>query len=168
MTAGSGGPTVGPYRSSAPGGRGHTVFATHLRHEIVVPRRVEAVFDVATTVRHWPEWHPATVGVSGNIEKPAQLGDRITEHVRIAGREGSGTWTVTVCEPPHRLVLDAPGTGIGHLRIEYTLTPDGSGTRFVRELALPPLPPAITAVMDAQSQAGITALGELLEREIPA
>ncbi|MGE3286601.1 MAG: SRPBCC family protein [Pseudonocardia sp.] len=144
------------------------VFAMHLRHAIVVDRPVEAVFDVATTTRHWPDWHPATVRVSGQIDAPARLGDQIVEHVRIAGHEGSGTWTVIVCEPPHRLVLDAPDTGIGHVRISYTLTPHERGTRFVRELSLPPLPTPINAAMDAQSRAGLDALAALLEREIPA
>jgi hypothetical protein len=47
-------------------------FALHLRHEIVVARPIEAVFDVATTARHWTVWHPATVRVDGQIAAPAR------------------------------------------------------------------------------------------------
>ena len=72
-------------------------FALHLRHAIVVDRPIEAVFDVATTARHWTTWHPATVRVTGQIAAPARFGDQITEHVRIAEHEGSGTWTVVAC-----------------------------------------------------------------------
>jgi uncharacterized protein YndB with AHSA1/START domain len=164
-------------------------FALHLRHEIVVDRPIAAVFAVATTVRRWPAWHPATLRVeildlragrppraeregdawgadrSPPNDGPARLGDRIVEHVRIADHEGSGTWTVTACEPPHRLVLDSTDAGIGHIRISYTVTEEPGGTRFVRELDLPPVSPPVEAAMHAQSAAGLAAL---LEREIPA
>ena len=142
-------------------------FALHLRHEIVVDRPIEAVFDVATTARHWTAWHPATVGVAGQVADPAQLGDRIVEHVRIADHEGSGTWTVVVCDRPHRLVLDSTDAGIGHVRITYTLDSHGRGTRFARDLDLPAVSPAVEAAMHEQSQTGLAALVALLEREIP-
>ncbi len=63
-------------------------------HHFVVDRPIDAVFDVVTTARFWPEWHPATRGVEGDIDHPARLGDKITEHVTIAGIQGSGTWSV--------------------------------------------------------------------------
>jgi uncharacterized protein YndB with AHSA1/START domain len=143
-------------------------FALHLRHEILVDRPIAAVFAVASTVRHWPAWHPATVRVETANDGPARLGDRIVEHVRIADHEGSGTWTVTACEPPHRLVLDSTDAGIGHVRISYTVGEEAGGTRFVRELDLPPVSPPVEAAMHAQSAAGLAALAALLEREIPA
>jgi uncharacterized protein YndB with AHSA1/START domain len=143
-------------------------FTLHVRNEIVVDRPIAAVFSVATTARHWPAWHPATLRVEGATREPARLGDRIVEHVRIADHEGSGTWTVTVCAPPHRLVLDCPDAGIGHVRIGYTLTEEPDGTRFVRELDLPALSARVEAAMHAQSAAGLAALAALLEREIPA
>ncbi len=59
-------------------------------HHFVARRPIDAVFDVVTTARFWTEWHPATRGVEGDVDHPARLGDRITEHVSIAGIEGSG------------------------------------------------------------------------------
>ena len=153
-----------PHRSAAAPAAG---FALHLCHEIVVDRPIGPVFEVATTARHWTAWHPATVRVSGQTAAPARIGDRIHEHVRIAGHEGSGTWTVVVCEPPHRLVLDSTDAGIGHVRISYTLSEHGRGTRFVRELDLPPLSAEVEAAMHEQSRAGLSALAALLEREVP-
>jgi hypothetical protein len=100
-------------------------FALRLSHEIVVPRPIGPVFDVATVARHWTDWHPATLRVEGQVEEPARLGDRITEYVRVADR-------------------------------------------VVRILSLPPLPAPVEAAMHTQSAAGLTALGALLEREIPA
>jgi hypothetical protein len=47
-----------------------------------------------------------------------RLGDRITEHVTIAGIEGAGTWTVVERDQPHHLALETDLT-VGHLRISY-------------------------------------------------
>ncbi len=87
-------------------------------HHFVVGRPISAVFDVVTTARFWPEWHPATRSVEGDIGHPARLGDQIIEHVTIAGIHGSGTWTVVEHERPHRLVLETD-LAFGHLRISY-------------------------------------------------
>jgi uncharacterized protein YndB with AHSA1/START domain len=137
-------------------------------HHFVVDRPVGAVFDVVTTARFWPEWHPATRGVEGDIGHPARLGDQIIEHVTIAGIHGSGTWTVVEHERPHRLVLETD-LAFGHLRISYQLTTvDGGRTRFQRDLDFPELGPQVSAAMQAQSAEGITSLARLVQREIPA
>jgi hypothetical protein len=36
-------------------------------HQFVVDRPIGAVFDVVTTARFWPEWHPATRAVGGDV-----------------------------------------------------------------------------------------------------
>ena len=137
-------------------------------HHFVVGRPVGAVFDVVTTARFWPEWHPATRGVEGDIGHPARLGDQIIEHVTIAGIHGSGTWTVVEHERPHRLALETD-LDFGHLRISYQLTAvDGGRTRFQRDLDFPELGPQVSAAMQAQSAEGITSLARLVQREIPA
>ena len=41
------------------------------------------VFDLVTTTRFWPQWHPATIGVGGVTERPFQLGDKIRERAHI-------------------------------------------------------------------------------------
>ena len=106
-------------------------------HYFVVDRPIDAVFDVVTTARFWPEWHPATRGVEGNIGHPARFGDQITEYVTIAGIQGSGTWTVVEHDRPHRLALETD-LAFGHLRISYQLTTvDGGRTRFQRDLDFP-------------------------------
>ena len=40
-------------------------------HQFVVDQPIGAVFDVVTTARFWPEWHPATRAVEGDIGHPA-------------------------------------------------------------------------------------------------
>jgi len=137
-------------------------------HHFVVDRPVAAVFDVVTTARFWPEWHPATRGVAGDVDHPAQLGDQITEHVTIAGIQGSGTWTVVERDPPHHMALET-SLAFGQLRISYRFSPAaGGGTRFQRDLDFPDLGPQLGAAMAAQSAAGAASLARLVEREVPA
>jgi uncharacterized protein YndB with AHSA1/START domain len=135
-------------------------------HHFVVDRPIDAVFDVVTTARFWTEWHPATRGVEGDVDHPARLGDRIIEHVTIAGIEGSGTWTVVEYDRPHQLALETD-LAVGHLRIAYQLTTVDGGTRFQRDLDFPELGPQVNAAMEAQSAEGITSLGQLVRRMVP-
>ena len=135
-------------------------------HHVVVERPIGAVFDVVTTARYWPEWHPATRGVEGDIGHPARLGDRIVEHVTIAGIEGTGTWTVVEHDAPHHLALETT-LAVGVLRISYRLDAAGPrGTRLRRDLDFPELGPQVNAAMEAQSAAGIANLARLVEREL--
>jgi Polyketide cyclase / dehydrase and lipid transport len=136
-------------------------------HSFVTSRPIEAVFDIVTTARFWPQWHPATRGVDGDTDHPALLGDRIIEHVTIAGIEGTGTWTVVERERPVHLALETE-LSIGRLRISYLLTAVDGGTRLRRDLEFPELGPEVGAAMESQSATGIARLALLVEREIGA
>ncbi|MFN8498900.1 MAG: SRPBCC family protein [Anaerolineae bacterium] len=136
-------------------------------NEIVVARPIAAVFDRATTAKYWPQWHPATVSVAGQIDRPARLGDAIIERVQLGGRPGEGTWTVVEDEHPHRLVL-ATRVGMGDLRITYTAQETADGTLFRRDLDYPDLGPQMAALMRDQSEMGMKHLKALLEQLIPA
>lgn len=93
------------------------------------------IFDLVTTARHWPEWHPATVGVSGQVDKPMRLGDVIRERAKIGQEIGENDWTVTDWEQNKRVVLEMPGTRLGDLKITYHFQPQPHGVQFSRELA---------------------------------
>ena len=137
-------------------------------HHFVVDRPIGLVFDVVTTARFWPEWHPATQEVEGDIDHPAGLGDRIIEHVTIAGITGTGTWTVVEHDPPHSLALESV-LGDNRLRISYRLDAVGDGaTRFQRDLDFPELGPHLGATMEGQSAEGVANLARLILREVPA
>jgi hypothetical protein len=135
-------------------------------HHFIADRPIDAVFDLVTTARFWTEWHPATRGIEGDVDHPARLGDRIIEHVTIAGIEGTGTWTVVERDRPHHLALETE-LAIGRLRISYQLAAVSGGTRFQRDLDFPELGPQIAAVMEAQSEAGVANLARLVERQVP-
>ena len=140
----------------------------HVSHHFVVDRPIGLVFDVVTTARFWPQWHPATRGVEGDVDHPARLGDQIIEHVSIAGITGTGTWSVVEYNPPHGLALEAE-LGGRPLRISYRLDSAGDGsTRFQRDLDFPELGAQLGEVMEAQSAEGVANLARLVQREVPA
>ena len=136
-------------------------------HSFTIARPIAAVFDVATTAKYWPQWHPATVGVAGAVDHPARLGDTITERVNLGGHTGEGTWTVVAWQRPTGLTLEAR-TSLGLTRIEYTLAATAEGTLFRRDLGYEQGSPTLDALMAEQSAVAVTHLKALLEALLPA
>jgi hypothetical protein len=129
---------------------------------------VEQVFDLVTTTKYWPEWHPATVGVGGVTERPIALGDIVHEQARIGGRMYEGDWTVVEHVRPARVLLRA---GSGRIQISYAFRAVGDATEFERTLEYQPEdfaaagadPAAIQALMHGQSEQGLQKLKRLVE-----
>ena len=129
---------------------------------------VEHVFDLVTTTKYWPDWHPATVGVGGVTERPIALGDMIHEQALIGGRLYEGDWTVAEHLRPARVLLQA---GSGRIQISYSFRTVGAATEFERILEYQPEdfavagadPAAIQALMDSQSKLGLQKLKLLVE-----
>jgi uncharacterized protein YndB with AHSA1/START domain len=127
------------------------------------------VFDLITSARFWPQWHPATLSVSGVTQRPYRLGDVIHERVRFAGTETSVSWRVAEHERPSHVVLQAL---TAPARITYSLEPKGDATVFSRELEYdaPSLRQAtqeianLDTLMQQQSEEGVRRLKELVER----
>ena len=95
---------------------------------------VEAIFDLATTARYWPAWHPSTISVGGVTERPYQLGDTIHHVAHIADKTRDGTWTVTEHVRPQRVALQMHG---GLIEVRYTFVPLKESTRVIRRLTYP-------------------------------
>jgi hypothetical protein len=134
---------------------------------------IERVFDIVTTTKHWPQWHPATVGVGGVTERPLALGDIIREQARIGGHLYEGDWTVAGHTRPTRLLLSAGG---GRIQISYIFRPAGDATEFERELTFNPEdfgrgaaePAAVEALMYRQSEEGLQKLKQLVQKLLSA
>ena len=144
---------------------------TRVNQCILIRGPMDRVFDLVTTARYWPDWHPATLGVSGVVETPMQLGDSIHERARIGGTVGENDWVVVEHVHPSRVVLRMPGTRLGDLQIVYRFAPRGDGVEFTRELEfdLTNLPPnvdksAIEQQMEADSAEALRRLKNLIER----
>jgi predicted ester cyclase/quinol monooxygenase YgiN/uncharacterized protein YndB with AHSA1/START domain len=144
---------------------------THICHEVRINGPIELVFDLVTTTRSWPQWHPATEAVSGVTDRPLALGDQVHERAVIGGRVHEGTWTVTEHVRPSRLVLQIDG---GRIQITYTFSSDGEATLLRRELRYPPQdfaggtadPAALDARVHAQSEAALRRLAWLVEHQL--
>ncbi|MCB0061989.1 MAG: SRPBCC family protein [Caldilineaceae bacterium] len=92
---------------------------------------INAIFDLVTTARYWPAWHPSTVSVVGVTERPYQLGDTVRQMAHSGGRPRDGVWTVTEHCRPERVTLQMHG---GDIEIRYTFAAVEGGTQVIRRL----------------------------------
>jgi polyketide cyclase/dehydrase/lipid transport protein len=136
---------------------------------ILIRGSIERIFDIVTTAKYWPEWHPDTISVSGATGQPMRRGDKIRERARISGIIAENEWTVTEHKRPSRVVLKMPGTQLGDLRIAYRFQARRDDVEFTRELEFNPSRlPVLTRTeierqMDSDSEIGIKRLKELVE-----
>jgi hypothetical protein len=129
---------------------------------------LEAVFDLVTTTRFWPQWHPATTGVGGVTERPLALGDKIRERAVIGGHTYEGNWTVVEHVRPERVTLLMES---GRIKITYTFQAVERAVQFQRELEFyaedfktsAPDPGALTKLMSQQSEQALQKLKTLVE-----
>lgn len=109
-----------------------------LHHEVIFERPIEQVFEIATTMGHWPRWHPATHAVTGQTLEPGQLGDEADEKMLTARFfPGRIVWRVVACDPPVGWAIiatriEVPLLSRASVRVEYTLSEHARGTRFHR------------------------------------
>lgn len=142
-------------------------------NSIRIAGKAEAVFDLVTTTRFWPQWHPATVGVGGVIERPFQLGDPIRERAQIGARTYEGTWRVVEHQRPQRAVLRGES---GRIQITYSFAPEGEATRFSRQLDFHPEdfaasvsdPTLVEQLMYNQSEQALQKLKQVVEQILQA
>lgn len=109
-------------------------FSTRVENQVTIQGEAERVFDTITTAKYWPQWHPATLGVSGAIDKPMQLGDVIVERANIFGIPGTAEWRVTEWTRPTSVKLESQGSLFARATIQYEFSPSGDSVRFTRTL----------------------------------
>jgi uncharacterized protein YndB with AHSA1/START domain len=120
---------------------------TRICNSIQISEPIGQVFDFITTPGKWPQWHPASVSVSGNAGHSLLQGEQVREDISVAGRHGQVTWSVRERSAPHRWVIDGTGKDGGRATITYTLTQHPDGTNFERELVYT-MPNALLTVLD--------------------
>jgi hypothetical protein len=109
---------------------------------------IDDLYAYVTTPAHWPEWHPASLGVSDGADHSLEVGERVSERFRVVGRRGTVVWTVTERKAPYRWVIVGAIEGTtGGGTITYTLSQRGDGAYFEREFVYP-APNPIFAVLD--------------------
>jgi Polyketide cyclase / dehydrase and lipid transport len=129
----------------------------------------EPVFDLITSARFWPEWHPATRAVFGVTQRPYGRSDVIHEFVQFGGTDLVVSWRVAEHVRPSRVVLEAL---TARARIAYSFDPSGDAIEFRRDLEydeplVRQIAPAIVdlhGLMQEQSEEALRRLKELVER----
>jgi uncharacterized protein YndB with AHSA1/START domain len=138
---------------------------TRVVNTVTINGPSKAVFDLITTARLWPQWHPATKGVGGVVERPYGLGDLIHERGRIGDKDFETTWKVIEHVRPSKIVLQSQKAPT---RITYTFTAGKGTTVFTRKLEYKPEVFAsvkeLEKVMREQSEQGVTQLKALVEK----
>lgn len=107
---------------------------TYIYSVSLIHQPVQQVFDYVTTPENWPQWHPASLQVSGATDHPLTVGEQVTEAYRVAGRRGRVVWTVRECVPRQRWIIEGQIVGSAHGgTIVYRFSPSAGGTLFERE-----------------------------------
>ncbi len=135
---------------------------------VTIAGEVEPVFDLVTTARFWPQWHPATEAVGGVTQRPYRLADSIWERGKIAGLQFHITWKVIEYARPQRVFLECQTPPA---RIGYLFRGRSGITEFQREVIYEPA--VFTGVfadsaeldrfMYSQSQTALERLKKLVE-----
>jgi uncharacterized protein YndB with AHSA1/START domain len=157
-----------PYRqfSSEPGEKEARIAVVNT---VTIAGAPEAVFDLVTTAKLWPQWHPATQAVGGVTERPYVLNDLIHERGRIGNQDFQTTWKVLEHARPSRVVLQSQSSPT---RIIYSFQRRNGTTVFTRRLeyrlevvgAVAPTATAAQQLMRAQSQQAVNQLKALVEK----
>ena len=148
-------------------------FPTSIENKIEIKGQPVRVFDVVTTAKYWPQWHPATLAVSGAIDHPMQLGDTIYEQVNIFGIPGLVEWKVVELEQPSSVKLDGHSLLFAGATIRYQFESRGDSVRFTRTLDYAflglggPLDSIwIKPIMTRQSAVAVRNLKAMVERQL--
>jgi len=135
---------------------------------VTIAGEVEPVFDLVTTARFWPQWHPATEAVGGVTERPYRFADSIWERGKIASLQFHITWKVAEYARPERVILECQTPPA---RIGYSFCGRDGLTEFQREVAYEPVVFAgvfadfaeLDRFMYSQSQEALNRLKKLVE-----
>jgi uncharacterized protein YndB with AHSA1/START domain len=142
---------------------------TSVVNTVTITGAPEAVFDLITTARFWPQWHPASMAVGGVTERPYGLDDRIHERGRIRDQDFQITWQVVEHVRPSRVVLQS---GRSPARITYSFQGRDGATVFTRKLeykmenftAVAATPDEVDRLMRVQSEQAVNELKALVEK----
>ena len=114
-----------------------------IEHSVCLEATPEAAYDFMTTLGCWRRWYPGTVAMEGQTDRPASVGDTVTEHVRTLGMAGKLRWVAVESTRPWRFVAETTSVNMplirrARLRITYAFEPAKESlalhTRMVRTL----------------------------------
>lgn len=116
------------------------MLTTATSSEIVIDADAATIYDFVTRPDNWVGTHPVTRWVKGETAEPAGVGTTWREGIQRDGddRLWDVTWLSSVAVPGHIWVIETDELGLPGVRcrIVYTLTPEGRGTRFRRDMTV--------------------------------
>lgn len=144
-----------------------------VENQVRIAGRIEPIFDLATSARYWPQWHPASRAVAGVLQRPYLLGDVIHERAEFLGHVVNVTWRIAEHRRPTHVVLQATNATA---RIVYAFQPEQDAVLFTRSLnydaeilrAVFSDEKKLHELMAQQSQHSLQKLKELIEAVLAA
>lgn len=106
-----------------------------IQQRLLIQRPVAEIFTAITAFDRIPEWIPSITRAYVTSSSPTGTGTTFVEEARLLGQSMRIVGTVTAYEPDHKLVYvyeDGPLPGAW----QYTLTPEGAGTRLDFQLEI--------------------------------
>jgi hypothetical protein len=107
---------------------------TRLLHTIRIAADIHAVFDYVSTPAFWPDWHPSSLRLFGDVARCLGAGDHFEEDVRAGGRTARLHWQVVAAEAPRVWTATAVADNGVELELDYRMQSDAQGVMFEREL----------------------------------
>jgi uncharacterized protein YndB with AHSA1/START domain len=108
-----------------------------ITESITIERPAEDVWAVVSDLDTHTAWRPALVEFRQLGDGPLEVGTRIREVLRWGKREIEIEDVVTALDPPRRLALSG-GWKAAEFDVEFTLEPEGDGTRVTMDWPLRP------------------------------
>lgn len=105
-----------------------------------LPARPERAFQGLTDLEKADAWIPDLIRIERLDGAAAGVGSRWRETRKLYGKESTEELEVTAFEPPSRFGLRIDGSrgssGSGIYTFDYSLSPDGGGTRVVLDASI--------------------------------
>ncbi len=108
---------------------------TKLIHHVSIAAELNLAFDFVCTPGHWPNWHPSSLRLFGDVNRPLGVGDAFEEDICAAGRTARLRWQVVTCYAPTLWSAQARADNGVLLQLSYRLAQHGDRVHFERELS---------------------------------
>lgn len=143
---------------------------------VLIRSPAEIIYNYVTTPANWPNWHPASLTVTGNATGSLGLGDEVIAEFKAGGYRARAQWRVTRRRAPYLWSIEASPPEGGWARIEYALSAENGAVLLERELTYK-MPNRWLALLDhcvirrrmaRESRLGLRRLKDILEAAPPA
>ena len=142
-----------------------------VERDVEIAAKPEEVYDLIADPDRLGEWVTIHQYIDGNSPDELVEGAKMTQCLKLAGRNFKVQWKVVESDRPNRLVWEGRGPMRSKAKVVNTLTETGKGTKFsyLNEYSLPGGPlgnmagPVVRRVTGGEVDKTLQKLKELLE-----